>query len=84
MYRPNEYMLIDGDLHKVEVGQLVLKEDYERLVKKYKRLVRFGHRTGIFTALKENQNLIRDKVNEERENTDRRKVRRYKTRSNTR
>ena len=46
---PIEYMLINGDLHQVVTGtgQLIMKEDYDNLLRRYKKLLKLAHVRGI-------------------------------------
>ena len=45
--RPRQYLCVNGDMHVVTHGQFVTVQDYERLLRKYKKIVKLVEVKGV-------------------------------------
>ena len=50
--KPKEYMCIDGDMHIVDRGQFIKVNDYQDLLRRYKKLLKLAHINGVFGSIK--------------------------------
>ena len=48
---PRQFMCIDGEMHIVDRGQFIMVNDYQDLLRRYKKLLKLAHINGIFDTI---------------------------------